>query len=224
LNILLNFSDRMRPAQMQKLAKHTQLSVHNLQALLEYLLQWSASHTASDHSMRFEPAPLQLHELVQRNITLLQDTAAAKQLHWQVEVPATLQVHADANMLDFIIRNLLHNAIKFSELGGKVMITAKALNTRFAEVSVEDEGVGIAPHVLATLFHTEHPAATTKGTANEKGTGLGLLLCRLFTERCGGKIQVQSEEGKGSRFWFTVPLAQTRPAQAPVPRIEEEIC
>lgn len=222
LNILINFSDRMKPEQMQKLANHTQLSVHNLQSLLENLLQWAASQTASDQSMRFEPEVLQLQTSVQRNLELLQDTAAAKQVSWQVQLPEKLRVYADANMLDFIIRNLLHNAIKFSDAGGKVYLQATVAGG-MAEVSVRDEGVGMTKDVLHSLFHSEHPAITNKGTSNEKGTGLGLLLCRQFVERCGGSIHVQSEPGNGSRFWFTLPLAPTKTTPNPERKLEEEI-
>lgn len=223
LNILINFSDRMKPEQMQKLANHTQLSVHNLQSLLENLLQWAASQTASGQSMRFEPEVLQLQTSVQRNLELLQDTAAAKQVSWRVQLPEKLNVLADANMLDFILRNLLHNAIKFSEAGGKVYLQAKATGS-VAEVSVRDEGVGMAADVRQSLFKAEQPAITTKGTANEKGTGLGLLLCWQFVERCGGSIHAESEPGNGSRFWFTVPLAPARQKLDPARELEEEIC
>ncbi|WP_237144482.1 sensor histidine kinase [Pontibacter pamirensis] len=224
LNILLNFSHKMQPEQMQKLANHTQLSVHNLQALLENLLQWAASQTSSDHSMRFEPQLLQVQELVQRNLDLLQDTADAKGVSWQVTVSPQLLVFADANMLDFIIRNLLHNAIKFSKDGDIVKLQAQINAEGTAEIAVTDEGIGMVAEVLDSLFHAEHPAITTKGTDNEKGTGLGLLLCRLFVERCGGAINVQSEEGKGTRFWFILPLAQQNQPQNEDRLMQEEIC
>ncbi|WP_230407184.1 sensor histidine kinase [Pontibacter cellulosilyticus] len=223
LNILLNFSDRMKPEQMQKLANHTQLSVRNLQALLENLLQWAASQTASDQAMRFEPEPIRLQELVQRNVTLLQDTADTKELQWHMEVPEELTVFADANMLDFIIRNLLHNAIKFSNVGGEIRIKSKP-GAGYAEISVEDNGLGMTPEVLKSLFNLEQPAITAKGTANEKGTGLGLMLCRLFVERCGGSIKAKSEAGKGSCFWFTAPLVPAKPAHNPERELEGEIC
>lgn len=223
LNILLNFSGRMKPEQMQKLASHTQLSVHNLQSLLENLLQWASSQADSDHGMRFAPEPLQVREVVQRNLELLKDTAAAKSIHCQVQVPGELQVYADANMLDFLVRNLLHNAIKFSGAGGKVSIVARALHNRFAEITVQDNGVGIEATVKGSLFQREHPALTTKGTANEKGVGLGLLLCRQFAERCGGSIHVESEPNKGSRFWFLVPLHRQRAMADPERELEGEI-
>ncbi|MBB6609742.1 sensor histidine kinase [Pontibacter sp. Tf4] len=207
LNILLNFSDRMKPEQMQKLANHTQLSVRNLQALLENLLQWSAAQTGSGDMVSFEPEVIELAQSVQDNLALLQDTAVAKNISWQVTIVDELKVYADANMLSFVIRNLLHNAIKFSEPGKKIQLHATIAGNNMAEISVEDEGIGMDAATIASLFSQEQLAQTTKGTANEKGTGLGLLLCRLFVERNGGFIWVKSKPGQGSRFWFTVPLA-----------------
>ncbi|MFD2246845.1 sensor histidine kinase [Pontibacter ruber] len=224
LNILVNFSDKMKPEQMQKLATHTQLSVRNLQALLENLLQWSTAQTASGHHIRYEPEVLLLADLVQQNVNLLKDTADTKQIQWQVTVQPELRVRADAHMLDFVIRNLLHNAIKFSHTGGLIRIEAEEGSASMATIAVTDEGVGISPDVLATLFKLEMPAMATKGTLNEKGTGLGLLLCRYFVERHGGSIKVETEVGKGSRFWFTVPLVLPQQPTENERLLEGEIC
>jgi two-component system, sensor histidine kinase LadS len=208
LNILINFSDRMKPEQMQKLANHTQLSVRNLQALLENLLQWSAAQSGSADTVSYDPEEVYLSEIVQRTLDLLEDTAVAKGINWQLELPENLKVYADANMLAFVIRNLLHNAIKFSGAGSSIKLSAAITDGGMAEVAVQDQGTGMTPETVASLFNQEQLASTTKGTANEKGTGLGLLLCRLFVERNGGFIWVSSEVGRGSRFWFTVPLTQ----------------
>ncbi|WP_299706587.1 sensor histidine kinase [uncultured Pontibacter sp.] len=224
LNILVNFSDKMKPDQMQKLATHTQVSVRNLQALLENLLQWSTAQTASGHHVRFEPEVLPLAELVNRNVALLKDTADTKQISWQVQVPPALQVRADAHMLDFVVRNLLHNAIKFSYPGGLIQITAEGSAGNMATIAVTDQGTGVSPDVLATLFKLETPTMATKGTENEKGTGLGLLLCRDFVERHGGKIQVETAVGQGSKFYFTVPLAIPEQATDKQVQLESEIC
>jgi two-component system, sensor histidine kinase LadS len=193
---------------MQKLANHTQLSVRNLQALLENLLQWSAAQSGSADTVSFDPEEVHLFETMQRNLDLLQDTAIAKGINWQLDLPENLKVYADANMLAFVIRNLLHNAIKFSGAGSTIQVSAAITGGGMAEVAVQDQGTGMTPETVASLFNQEQLAATTKGTANEKGTGLGLLLCRLFVERNGGFIWVSSVLGRGSRFWFTVPLTQ----------------
>lgn len=224
LNILVNFSDKMKPDQMQKLATHTQVSVRNLQALLENLLQWSSAQTASGHHVRFEPEALTLIELVNRNVALLKDTADTKQITWQVQLPAQLQVRADAHMLDFVIRNLLHNAIKFSYPGGLIEVSATEGPGKLVTIAVTDQGTGISPDVLATLFKVEMPAMATKGTVNEKGTGLGLLLCRDFVERHSGKIEVETRLEQGSRFYFTMPLAISEQVADKPQLLEGEIC
>jgi two-component system, sensor histidine kinase LadS len=208
LNILINFSERMKPEQMQKLANHTQLSVRNLQTLLENLLQWAASQTHANDTLPFVPEEVTLIDVIQRNLELLHDTATAKGIRLETAVPVNLKVYSDANMLSFIIRNLLHNAIKFSSADNMVLVDVVVAAGGMVELAVQDQGVGISEDILATLFSQEQLTITAKGTANERGTGLGLLLCQMFAERNGGAIGVTSEIGKGSRFWITIPISQ----------------
>ena len=107
-------------------------------------------------------------------------------------------------MIETIFRNLISNAIKFTNDGGKVKIIAIAKGS-FAEIAVIDNGVGISKENLNDLFKIDEQFRRD-GTANEKGTGLGLILCREFIEKNNGTINVESEEGKGSRFLITIPL------------------
>ena len=112
-------------------------------------------------------------------------------------------------MLSTIMRNLILNAIKFTPQGGEITINARKIsegnNQEFIEIAVKDNGVGISPERQSKLFIiTEN--ITTEGTENEKGTGLGLILCKEFVEKHGGKIWVKSEIGKGSVFYFTLPV------------------
>ena len=111
---------------------------------------------------------------------------------------------ADVDMFKAVLRNLVSNAIKFTNTGGTINITAKQMNSNIT-ISVSDNGIGIAPHNLMKLFEMSE-VSTTKGTAEETGTGLGLLLCKEFVEKHGGKIWVESEIGKGSDFKFTLPI------------------
>jgi signal transduction histidine kinase len=106
-------------------------------------------------------------------------------------------------MLNLILRNLLLNAIKFSEIGGKVEVTCKNFDKNFVVVAVKDHGVGISKEVQKFLFD-KSTGYSTRGTANEKGTGLGLILCKEFVEKNGGKIWFESEELIGSTFYFTI--------------------
>jgi signal transduction histidine kinase len=110
---------------------------------------------------------------------------------------------ADSNTINLVLRNLITNAIKFTNDGGSVIIDAKEQEKDWL-VSVHDNGIGISRDVQRILFDKTSPY-TTRGTANEKGTGLGLILCKEFIEKNGGRIWVESKEGKGSTFWFTIP-------------------
>ena len=111
-------------------------------------------------------------------------------------------------MLSTIIRNILFNAIKFTKRGGKIQILTSIYNDVAAHIKIKDNGVGIPKDKLETLFKIDE-ASSTKGTENEKGTGLGLVLCKEFVARNGGKIWVESEFGKGSTFHFTIPIEKS---------------
>jgi signal transduction histidine kinase len=112
---------------------------------------------------------------------------------------------ADTNMVNLVFRNLILNAIKFTEVGGIITVDAKPTGG-FVQIGVADNGVGITPEVQKILFE-KTTGYSTRGTANEKGTGLGLILCKEFVERNGGKIWLESEVGKGSTFYFTLKKA-----------------
>jgi CheY-like chemotaxis protein len=115
-------------------------------------------------------------------------------------------VFADENMLRTILQNLVSNAIKYTKKGGSIIIDSE-LADNFVSVVITDNGVGIKPEALEKLFDIAN-IQTSRGTDEEGGTGLGLLICREFVEKHGGKIGVESEPGKGSRFWFSLPVAQ----------------
>jgi len=106
-------------------------------------------------------------------------------------------------MVCSVIRNLISNAIKFTPQGGKVDVEAK-IKVDFVEVSVSDTGVGMSKETIEKLFKIE-TSFTSRGTENEKGSGLGLMLCRDFVEQHGGTIWAESEKGKGSKFTFSIP-------------------
>ncbi|NJO87730.1 MAG: hypothetical protein HC831_01300 [Chloroflexia bacterium] len=119
-----------------------------------------------------------------------------------------MKIKADVNMLGTVFRNLLFNAIKFTRRGGRIEISCAVYNEKYVKISIADNGIGIPANKLSKLFRIDE-ATSTKGTENEKGTGLGLVLCKEFVERNGGKIWVESEAGKGSTFHFTIPLGMS---------------
>jgi signal transduction histidine kinase len=112
-------------------------------------------------------------------------------------------IDADKAMISTVLRNLISNAIKFTKKGGEITLIAREENAKLW-VAVKDNGIGIPQHRLEKLFRIEE-SESTPGTSNEKGTGLGLILCKEFIEKHGGKIWAESEEGKGSVFYFNLP-------------------
>jgi len=121
-------------------------------------------------------------------------------------VDEKIVINADKEMLSTIIRNLLSNAIKFTPRGGKIIVNANKItdnNAKFIQISVKDNGVGVSKEIQSKIFDISENKST-KGTDKEEGTGLGLIICKEFIEKHGGKIWVESEEGKGSNFVFTL--------------------
>ncbi|MGB9770546.1 MAG: ATP-binding protein [Candidatus Kapaibacteriota bacterium] len=172
-------------------------------SLLENLLLWSRAQTGR---IQIEPIEFDIVDLIRQNINLLQLQAANKQIKIEMDVPERIFVLADINSITTVLRNLISNAIKFTQPNGKIVVSATSKNN-FAEVCVEDTGVGMSKETMEKLFRID-VHHTSLGTANEKGTGLGLIVCKEFVEANGGQIWVESKEGKGSKFYFTIPLAQ----------------
>ena len=115
-------------------------------------------------------------------------------------------VFADINLFQTVIRNLLSNAIKFTNKDGNIIISANQNDEGQFQISIKDSGIGISPEMVSNLFRIDVRTGR-KGTEGELSTGLGLLLCKEFIEKHGGNIWVESEEGKGSNFFFTIPSA-----------------
>ncbi|NOU17885.1 MAG: tetratricopeptide repeat-containing sensor histidine kinase [Bacteroidales bacterium] len=175
-------------------------SSQSLFKLLDNLLQWSRTQTGS---ITYNPEIFNLLPVIKQEITYLQFYADKKKIAIKVTVDSTISAFADKNIISTVIRNLINNAIKFTNSNGKVEIRAvETINE--IEVSIADTGVGIDVDDLEKLFQL-NSSISNKGTANEEGTGLGLLLCKEFIERNGGRIWANSNKGKGSTFYFTLP-------------------
>jgi two-component system, sensor histidine kinase and response regulator len=141
-----------------------------------------------------------------QNLTLVLPQAEQKGVNLAYQAQAQALVLADHNMIRLVVRNLLSNAIKYCKQGETIRLSYQTDNAQVT-VSIQDTGIGMNVEQLKTVF-TSH-VASTYGTNNEKGAGLGLMLCKDFVERNAGKIWVESEAGKGSTFFFTLPIAQT---------------
>lgn len=168
--------------------------------LLLNLLEWSRARTGR---MDFSPEYLQLGPIVKECVEMLRETANQKGVELQFQQPNNQYVLVDKAMITTVLRNLLSNAIKFSFKGGKVFITASHDDIQTI-IQVRDEGTGIDAKSLQNLFRIDM-AVSKPGTNNEKGTGLGLILCKEFIERHGGIIEVRSVAGKGSTFSIFLP-------------------
>ena len=175
-------------------------SANNTLVLLDNLLVWAVSQNKEKN---FRPVKINLYELLREEIENLKTLASQKQIMLKHSVNHDLNVTADLQMVKTIIRNLISNAIKYTNVNGEITINATELN-KYVEVAINDNGVGISTENQKKLFQIDK-IHTTPGTHAEKGTGLGLLLCKEFVELHGGKLRIDSETGKGSRFAFTLP-------------------
>jgi len=177
-------------------------SASSLYRLLENLLQWSKMQQGS---IPFNPELLQLLQVVDECITMVIEQAKNKGIEITFDVKDDLKVFADSNMLQTIIRNLVSNAMKFTPKGGKISVSAKAIDDKNIEIAVKDTGIGMTSEMINNLFRLD-VKTNREGTDGEPSSGLGLLLCKEFVEKHGGKIWVESQEGKGSEFKFTLPI------------------
>jgi len=158
--------------------------------------------------MEFNPEHFEMKSLINEMEFLFEDIAIQKNIILNKVLPITSPVFADKAMIGTVLRNLIANAIKFTEPGGKIMISAEVKRNGLT-VSVADSGIGIPKNRIETLFSIDE-SYSTPGTNNEKGTGLGLILCKEFIEKHGGRIWVESNRDgssgkKGTSFHFTIP-------------------
>jgi len=175
-------------------------SAKNTFSLLEDLLMWTRSQSGN---LRFEPQELNFTNICTEILEILNPIAKEKKITVNHFTAEGITLFADMDMLKTVLRNLISNAIKFTNLGGEIKIYAEQTEA-VVTISVSDNGVGISPIIMDNLFDISIKTSTL-GTADEKGTGLGLLLCKEFVEKHGGTIWAESEVGKGSEFKFTLP-------------------
>lgn len=204
--LLINHGDSLSKDEIKMLAQDLDKSLKNLFALLENLLEWSRSQTGN---IDFGPEAFDLNALLAENVELLQAQARNKQVRLVHHGNGPLVVQAHRNSINTVVRNLVSNAIKFTPPEGVITV---GMETRHGDVrvSVADTGVGMPPEVMQKLFRIDSKHST-RGTANEKGTGLGLILCKDFVEKNGGSIGVTSTVGKGSVFYFSLPQQPAQP-------------
>jgi signal transduction histidine kinase len=198
--LLVEELSTMDKDQIQQIAVTMRKSATNLYRLLENLLEWSRLQRGL---IAFNPEPILLMPKVLADTALIMESANKKEISFNYDIPENLKVYADENMLGGILRNLVSNAVKFTPKSGKVTIAAKSMDNA-VECSVSDTGIGMNQEMQENLFNID-VNTSRKGTEKEPSTGLGLILCNEFVGKHGGKLWVESEEGKGSTFHFTLP-------------------
>jgi PAS domain S-box-containing protein len=186
---------------IEKYAEIIQQSSQQVMDLLNNLMEWSKTQTGR---MKFSPENFDLQKLITEIVSLFNETAEQKSIKIKNLPCDNCMVFADNAMVSTILRNLISNAIKFTSTNGTITIEVLKMETNIT-VKVSDTGIGIPISALDKIFRIEENYTTT-GTNNEQGTGLGLILCKEFAEKHGGKIWVESEVGKGSIFYFTIPI------------------
>ncbi len=169
-------------------------------ALLENLLQWTRSQTGD---LELSPESIDLSRLLNDVLRFLEPVAKKKGIAMHVDAPDQLEMMADRNMMRSVVQNLAGNAIKFTNEGGKIVLKAMRKNDSIVVV-VQDDGIGISGENIKRLF-VDEGQLTTRGTRDEKGSGLGLLLVKDFVQRHDGKIEVNSKLGEGTSFRLHFP-------------------
>lgn len=201
LKLLTEHHEKLSEAEKQKLMAEAQDSLDHLNRLLFHLLQWSKSQM---NLLAFQPEQLDARESLEKCVRILHLQAHLKKITIETDVDNPCPLHADQQMIDFILRNLLSNAIKFSHMQGHILLKAWVAQ-QHTYISIQDSGIGISADVVNEIL-TTHVGATRRGTAKERGTGLGLLISREFIEKHGGQLFIESHPGSGTLMTIAIPL------------------
>ena len=192
-----SFSPDLKKEMMQDLSN----TARNTYNLLTNLLEWSRMQRGY---IEYNPQIIELKDLIAENFSIATDLASNKSIALINDIPDEVGVFADFNMLQTIMRNLTSNAIKFTPKNGNVTISVSPAENKSVVITVKDTGIGMNPNLLENLFQMGENIRR-QGTDGEPSTGLGLILCKEFIEKHGGKIWAESEVNKGSVFYFTLP-------------------
>lgn len=199
--LLLNRNEKLDEAKRQKCISAIRDSALQIYKLLESLLEWS--RLQSDN-LEVHPTEINICDLTNELVLLSKGNAEKKGISIQSLLHPDTLVFGDLNMLSAILNNLVQNAIKFTAKGGKVEIGSRTIGN-FVEITVADTGIGMTKAEMENLFRIDLKESKP-GTENERGVGLGLILCKEFAEKNKGSISVSSQPGKGSRFTVKLPI------------------
>jgi PAS domain S-box-containing protein len=199
--LLVDELPTMDKDQIHKSAVTMRKSATKLYNLLENLLEWSLIQRGM---ISFKPESFILLNGIVPIIDVVRDAANKKMIRIGYDIPEGLRVMADAHMFTSLMSNLIFNAVKFTPKIGSISIAAKPIDSKWVEISVKDTGIGMSKEMIDNLFRLDTDT-NRKGTEGESSTGLGLIICKEFIEKHGGKLWMESEEGKGATFYFTLP-------------------
>ena len=200
--ILKRDIEHLSKAELQELVRQLDLTVVKINGLLENLLQWSRAQSGK---IPYAPEYFLVGDLLTEVLDLFAGTARDKEIELVKELPGDLVAWGDVNMTHTVARNLLSNAVKFTHPGGQVVVSATALEGK-VNISVRDNGVGMSEEEMEKIFRQDI-LHSTHGTQDEKGSGLGLIICSEFVKKQGGDIDIKSQQGKGTEISFTIPSA-----------------
>ena len=200
-DLLTEELNNMSMAEIQEFLGSMRDSATNLFKLLENLLQWAR---VQQGGIILSRERILFRQIITESLEMIQESAKKKGITIVCDISDQLEVFADSNLIQTVIRNIVSNAVKFSTRGGTVNITAKTTEDESVEISVKDMGIGMNQNMVESLFRLDVKNGRP-GTEGEQSTGLGLLLCKEFIEKHGGNISVESEVGKGSVFTFNIP-------------------
>ncbi|NQZ43693.1 MAG: HAMP domain-containing histidine kinase [Flavobacteriaceae bacterium] len=206
--VLGNKKADLPEAQKETFIKYLSDASKNLELLLDNLLNWAKSQMKNQEIVK---KAFDINKLIQANFELFNENAAKKGIELVFNYNSVHRAYADKDMIDFVIRNLLSNALKFTASGDMIRVDVFE-KQEFLEINVRDTGVGMTKDQIKRLLASKGEGFTTTGTDNEKGTGLGFSICKDFIAKNGGSIQVRSVKGQGSNFSFTVPTSLTKEA------------
>ena len=187
------------------------ITAKNTLSLLDNLLNWAKSQTGE---LGFNPEKINLSKVISHIIELKTSQAKAKNISLYFSTTDEIELSTDETILGTVLRNLISNTIKFTNPGGQIEVAA-ITNQGHVEISISDNGVGMDENTVQKIFDLT-TNVTLPGTANEKGSGLGLVLCREFVKKLDGQLWVESEKGKGSTFKFTLPYNIAAPKLAKI--------
>ncbi|MBX2947490.1 MAG: hypothetical protein KF725_16800 [Cyclobacteriaceae bacterium] len=202
LSIIIENVDALPKEAIKKHARSIRNSVSSSLDLIDNTLYWSMSQTGS---ITYTPSDFSITETLRKIYELYQLTAEKKRINFHLNIPENIAVHGDENMLYVALRNLVSNALKFTREGKNVNLSA-IRNHQYAVIKVTDEGIGMDAQYIERLLSDEH-LSLKMGTANEKGTGLGLILCKKFVQVNQGELKINSAEGVGTEFTVSLPLS-----------------